>query len=221
MNKNLPQNIFSKAVEDYQFLLERQYPKKAILKIIGDRYLLTGIERTILFRGVSMKKKSVERKLKVVKEILRQNIHIDGYNVLITIGSYLNGNMVFISKDGFLRDASEAHGKILRSDLIERSLDLMLDYLKQNKPTSVNLYFDAPVSNSKSFSDFVNQKIEEFEIDGKSEVVDSPDFVLKSKLEGICCTSDSEIIDSAQVKIFDLAKNTLVAKFKPKFYVVR
>jgi len=217
---NFSQSLFTNAIEDYQYLLERKYPKKALLKIIGDRYLLSGIERTVLFRGVTTYENAAERKQKIVDKINELGLHIDGYNVLITIGSYLNGNLVFISRDGFLRDSSETHGKILKTDLIERSLDLMFGYLKEARPAAISLYFDAPVSNSKSFSDFVNQKIAEFAINGKSEVVDSPDFVLKNRLADIVCTSDSEIIDSARVRIFDLARKTLEFKFNPDFFTV-
>ena len=142
------------------------------------------------------------------------------YNVLITIGSYLNGNLTFISNDGFLRDSSEAHGKIIRTGLLERSLDLMLDFIKTSEAASVKLFFDAPVSHSKQFSEFVNQQLKLFPLNGTSEVVDSPDFVLKNIVEGICCTSDSEIIDSTSVNVFDLAQSTLSKNFQPDFFKV-
>ena len=220
MKKNLLQPLFSEAVADYQYLLERNYPKKVVLKMIGDRYLLSGVERTILFRGVTTADNARERHAKIRNDIKDQHLLIDGYNVLITIGSYLNGNLTFISNDGFLRDSSETHGKIIRTGLLERALDLMLNFIQTQKPASIKLFFDAPVSNSKKFSDFVNQKLQTLNINGCSEVVDSPDFVLKNAMEGICCTSDSEIIDSTSLQSFDLARSTLAYNFQPVFFEV-
>ena len=98
---------FKNAIYDYIYFLEKEYPQKAILKLIGDRYLLSGIQRTMLYRGITTKENSLKRTSKLITENLLSNqiLHIDGYNVLITIGSYLNGNTVFVSNDNFLRDA--------------------------------------------------------------------------------------------------------------------
>jgi hypothetical protein len=43
---------FAEAISDYYFVLNKGYPKKGILKFVGDRYNLTGSLRTILQRGV-------------------------------------------------------------------------------------------------------------------------------------------------------------------------
>ena len=126
---------FNIAIKDYKYFLERKYPQKSILKIVGDKYLLTGKERAMLFRGITIKSNIDKRKnilVKNIKGIKDKSLHIDGYNVLITVGSYLNGNMVFICNDNFLRDVSELHGKIFRNKFVERSLQLTIDYLKKN-----------------------------------------------------------------------------------------
>ena len=52
---NIITENFKNAIIDYSYLLEKDYPHKAILKIIGDRYLLTGLQRSILFRGITKK----------------------------------------------------------------------------------------------------------------------------------------------------------------------
>ncbi len=44
---------FKDAVRDYRFLLDRSYPQKASIKLVGDRNQLTGQERSLLYRGVS------------------------------------------------------------------------------------------------------------------------------------------------------------------------
>ena len=99
---------FKYAIRDYLYLLEKNYPQKGIIKLIGDRYALSGTERTMLYRGIATRENCLARKQKLalVKELKKASLYIDGYNVMITIGSYLNGNTVYISNDHILRDAS-------------------------------------------------------------------------------------------------------------------
>ena len=125
-------NNFKNAIIDYSHFLERDYPYKAILKIIGDKYLLTGLQRSILLRGITTKKKALYRKSKLIlkKDLYNKSMLIDCYNVLITISSYISGKFVFIGNDGFLRDAAESHGKIKKRELLDKALELLLNYLK-------------------------------------------------------------------------------------------
>jgi len=50
---------FKHAVKDYFFLINKKYPEKETVKLIGDRYRLTGLQRTVLFRGITSKKKAL------------------------------------------------------------------------------------------------------------------------------------------------------------------
>ncbi len=210
---------FQTAVNDYLLLLNKQYPQKAILKLIGDRYALNSTERSMLYRGITSSKNAAKRAKKLIfeKNIKNQSIHIDGYNVLITIGSYLNGNVVFIGNDRYLRDASEIHGKIFRTELFERAVILILVYLEKLKVSEINFYLDQPVSFSGKLSQNINKIIKDYHLTGKAEVYNSPDYILKNIKEGIVATSDSTIIDKAKVNIFDLARNTIFYHFNPNF----
>ncbi len=93
---------FSEAASDYLFLLEKQYPKKSILKLVGDKYQLTGEERSVLFRGIHQPELCELRKNKLVTTLESSKpLFVDGYNVIRTIGSYLLGKTVFYSTDEF------------------------------------------------------------------------------------------------------------------------
>ncbi|MFC2111082.1 DUF434 domain-containing protein [Bacteroidota bacterium] len=210
---------FKKAITDYLYLLERSFPQKSIIKLIGDRYLLSKVERGILYRGITTSANAEFRKTKSAneKQIKNKALHIDAYNVLITIGSYLNGNTVFISTDGILRDASEIHGKVFRSQLLEKSLILIFDYFKHLKTNEVHFYVDQPISNSGNLSTHINSLIKESGLKGLSETVNSPDYILKNNNIEICCTSDSAIIDNCSGEYFDLAYHTLVFHYNPDF----
>jgi hypothetical protein len=219
MPKMLITSDFTEAVNDYKYFAEKNYPEKAVLKIIGDRYRLSGTERSILFRGIYGNSNSLSRKRRLLKpeDIYGNEIFIDGYNVLITTGSYLSGKVTFIGTDGLLRDAAESHGKINKNRHLEKSLLLILEFLSGLKVKSVNFYFDSPVSNSGVFSVLVNKNIAYFDFKGTASCVDSPDHVLKNVSEGIICTSDSAVIDNSKVRIFDLARHALENRYHPDF----
>jgi hypothetical protein len=212
-------NSFNDAAYDYLYLLEKGYPRKAIIKLIGDRYSLSGTERTLLYRGLATAENRSARASSLLEEngIKNKNLYIDGYNVLITIGSYLNGSLVFIANDHFLRDASEIHGKVFRTELFDRGIILIIDYLQKAEAGSAQFYLDRPVSKSGLLAGRVNQMLEEKSFPGKALTVRSPDYELKRLESGIVCTSDSTIIEKTNGKLFDLARHTLAYHFNPNF----
>ena len=149
---------FTAAVSDYQYLLEKGYTSKNILKVVGDRYRLNTIQRSFLYRGMSTKNNASYRKIKLIteKETTGQPLFIDAYNLLITIHSYIKGRPVFIAADGFLRDAGELKGKISKTGILQRPVDLTIAYLKTLSPASVTFYIDQPVLNSKEISTIID-----------------------------------------------------------------
>jgi hypothetical protein len=178
------------------------------------------VQRTVLFRGVVKHQVAETRKEKLagfddLKDVI---VNIDGYNVLITVASYLEGTLIYVSNDGLLRDASESHGKILKSEYLSRSLELTVDFLKISHVSEARFFLDKPVSNSAQLSGKIRTILSEKKVAGSSETVRSPDYVLKEVTEGICSSSDSSIIDGGKTKIFDLAKNVIIRNFDPKIY---
>jgi hypothetical protein len=214
---------FCNAAADYLLLMEHHYPQKAILKLVGDRYKLSGVERTMLYRGITTSQICKERRKKTFARIpsSRTQLHVDTYNVLITIGSYLNGNKVFIALDGYLRDASEIHGKAFRKELFDRSLDLMLTFIISTKIKTVFFYLDRPVSHSGELAKEINGLLDKHTLKGEATVHDSSDYILKRVESGICATSDSAIIDHSKIPVYDLARKTLEYHFEPKFCVLK
>jgi hypothetical protein len=117
--------LFEKAVRDYYFLMDNKYPNKGSLKLVGDRYRLTGDERTILFRGVASSQKNIERQKRVAINFSNQKLLLDGYNIVFTLMNYFLGRIVFISSDGFCRDAGSLFGKIRNQSLFYQALQHM------------------------------------------------------------------------------------------------
>ena len=76
MNNELLNNEnFRKGALDYFYLQERKYPQKGTLKLVGDRYKLSGDQRTVLYRGISSTKCSNNRKIRLVTGIKDQNLY--------------------------------------------------------------------------------------------------------------------------------------------------
>ena len=210
---------FVSAIHDYQYFLNRGYPQKSILKIVGDKYRLSGKERSILYRGVCSDEQMKNRKLRIVKESkpVDLKIHIDTYNVLLIIGSYLNGSLVFISLDGFLRDASELHGRKFRKDIMQKSEEVLFNYLQSLQISEFNFYIDEPISFSGKLCNHLQNRIEQLGLKGEARTVKSPDCFLKNLHDGLIATADSVVIDQAEPLIIDLPRNALLHQFSPQF----
>ena len=217
---NLTEN-FKPAIQDYRLLLAKGYPQKATLKLVSDRYTLNSTERSILFRGVTVNKKAVMRIEKTINKIPEnETVVIDGFNVLRTIASYLLGRPVYIALDGFLRDASELHGKALSQEWRYKALALTLDIFRHGKNT-LEFWFDSPVSKSGETAAEVNRQLETFNITGKAETTLSADYRLKTAEKGLIATADSAIIEQSKVPVIDLAQLVLNSHYEPSFFDLR
>ncbi len=211
---------FETAVRDYYDLVEKKYPQKSIHKLVSDRYKLSGTERSILYRGVSTKEENKLRSEKLIPEELvkGQDLYVDGFNQILTIASYLNGNVIFISSDGFLRDASEIHGKMFRSELLSRSIELILIYCDSLNLNKLIFYIDQQVNNHEKLIDILSNRSSEYNFDIEILLSDQVDQELKKLSAGTIATSDSQIIKKAKLKVFDLAYHTLKFHFHPNIF---
>jgi len=214
---NLITPDFIKAIEDYSLLLEKDYPQKIILKMTGDRYRLNKTQRIILYRGIISKTQAKQRKNKKVENLFYTNLYLDTYNVLFTLSNYLLGRIVFISNDDFLRDAGEIHGKIQTEKVFFRSIEILFEYLNNIKLRSLIFFIDYPLAYSDLLASLINDKLKFYNLKGEAISVKSPDHELTGIREGIISTSDSTIIDNADTKTFDMARQVLESKFKTDF----
>lgn len=209
--------LFRAAARDYFYLLNRDYPERPILKVIGDRYRLSRNQRQILFRGIASQANARSRKAKIRRDIRGEKIYIDGYNVLLTVMNYFLGKMVFIANDGILRDVGENYGSIRDKDVFERAVDLLLDWLKTEGSDFLTIYLDSPVSHSGLHMKEMEQKMAGLAINGAVVLARSADYELKRKTDGMIATSDSIIIAVSPCPVVDLARHALESKFSVDF----
>ncbi len=211
---------FRKAVKDYTTFLSKKYPQKPILKLVGDRYKLTGTERAMLYRGITTEEKAGIRLEKTIYEsaLNHETLHIDAVNQLATIGCYLYGQVVYISFDGFLRDTAEAHSKAIGTLLPLRAVEVVMGYLAKTEIGEIQLYFDKQVNGSEQFCVKLATLLPDFILQPNIILSKNVDKELVRQEDGIICTSDSFIIERTGLKVFDLAKATLEYHFSPNFF---
>jgi hypothetical protein len=209
--------VFADAAGDYFYLINRAYPEKSALKLVGDRYRLSGNQRNCLYRGITSQAIADTRMLKRTENLKHQLIHVDAYNVLFTIMNYLLGKRLFISNDGFLRDSGEAYGKIENREIFFRSINLLLDCLSAIHPEHSLFHLDTSVDSSRQYRDIMENGLKARHLSGEVLLSKHADTDLLKVKDGIIATSDSEIIDHGSVGIIDLARPCLESNFQTTF----
>jgi hypothetical protein len=208
---------FQQAAREYLWLLNRSYPQNTSLKLVGDKFRLTGSERQVLYRGISAEIQAKRRKGMIGAIVLGDTILVDTYNVLFTVNNYLLGRPVFICNDGILRDAGEMRGRIVSKPVFTRSIGLFMEVLAIWQGARFILYLDEPVPFSGRLSVELSNEMLQKGIDGEARTVRSPDYMLKHGESDGVCTSDTAIIDHYYGRITDLPKFLLEKYFSPEF----
>lgn len=203
-------NKIHDAAYDLRFLLDRGYKKKNAVTFVANKYLLDNKQRNFLVRSIFSKTRSDERKRRIVDihEIANKPLFIDGYNVLITVESILtdDAEAIILCDDGVLRDVNAIFGKYKFSWMTEKALNEIISILKKYNPSSVNFFFDSPVSFSGKLAELTKKIMDVHEIEGEvklSKIVDYELVKAANDTGGIVATSDSVMIDKVQ-KIVDI-----------------
>lgn len=205
------------AAKEYLWFLSNSYPQKASLKLVGDKFMLSGEMRQVLYRGIAGTKVAMSRKKKIGKVCKGDLVLIDTYNVLFTVNNYLLGKHLFLCNDGMLRDAGEMRGRIVNKPQFFRSVTMMLEVLRVWTDITCIHYLDEPVSFSGQLSMELNKSMAGMGIKGQAHVHKSPDRKLMDESSDAICTSDSVILNSYQGKVLDLGRLILESYFQPNF----
>ncbi|MBM4339382.1 MAG: DUF434 domain-containing protein [Deltaproteobacteria bacterium] len=194
-----------KVAEDFRYLLNRAYSRKAALELVGNRYQLTSDQRHLLHRGVFSDEDSNWRKAKIVPftQIRNKDLAIDGYNVIITIESALSGRPLILGDDGFIRDISGLSGDFKKSKTTDEALQLIFNTLRKTTPRNTLFLFDAPISKSGALAHEVRHWIKQEALPGDAQAIKVPEKILVG-FPGVVATSDTAIIDRSE-KAVDLA----------------
>ena len=203
------------AARDFRYLLNRGYPRKRALELVGNRYQLSLNERHLLHRGVFSESDSTSRRQKVfpVKNLRNKKLAIDGHNVLITIEAGLAARPLVLADDGFVRDISGASGNFKRTSVTDVALQIILDVLKKTNPRHILFLLDAPISHSGKLAEEIRRQLERWNLPGDALAIKVPEELLIG-FPGIISTSDTAIIDRS-IRVADLAGFIIRRNVKP------
>lgn len=197
--------ILQDAAIDFHYLLNRGFPRKTSLELIGNRYALSFDQRQLLHRGIFSDSDAKARKGKRVslQRLRNRKVAIDGHNVLITVEAALAGRPLVSSNDGFVRDISGLSGNFRKTTLTDEAISLVLGVLKRARPLYSLFLFDAPISKSGLLAYQVREHLKRKGLPGEALAIKVPEKVL-FEFSGIVATSDTAIIDRSEA-VFDLA----------------
>ena len=207
------------AAQDFRYLLNRRYPRKAALELVGNRYGLTFDERHLLHRGVfSSKDSQARRKKKIfIQGVRNKDLAIDGHNVLITIEAGLSGRPLVLGDDGYVRDISGLSGSFKKTKRTEEAIQSIITVLKKWKPRQTLFLLDAPISMSGRLAEEIRDRLKRDNLLGDAMAVKVPEKILIG-FPGIVATSDTDIIDRSK-KVLDLAGYVITKRIGIKSFL--
>jgi hypothetical protein len=193
------------AAADFRYLLDRGYPRKDSLALVGNRYNLPRAERQLLHRGVFAGKVAQARraKLRRLADLAGQPLAIDGHNVLITLESALKGRALVAADDGFIRDVAQLSRAYRDSPATRQALGLLAAYTNRHHPAPVTILYDAPMKRSGELALLTREIFTARGLKPEVRAVAVPERELLD-FQGAVATSDTHLIDAKEV-VLDLA----------------
>jgi hypothetical protein len=183
-------------LEDLHFLLSRDYPFKATLALVGNRYQLVKRQQLALQGMACSARQLTIRKQKELSaaDLREKEVLLDAFNILILLETALSGAFIFRGLDGCFRDISAVHGSYRKVHQTAEVLRLVGEALGQLGVAKVTWVFDAPVSNSGKMKGLCYEIAAQQGFNWEAHLENSPDkFLIDSKT--LVCSSDAWILD--------------------------
>jgi hypothetical protein len=202
---NLDHERLHTAAADFLYLLDRSYPRKAGLQLVGNRYNLDALHREVLQRGVFARKEARKRRYRLV-EIVRLvdfKLLVDGHNVLITVESGLAGRLLIAANDGLIRDVAGVSHRYRISALTHEAIETIFQILQEYPPKETLFFLDAPIRQSGELAAELRSALKNSNLSGDAQALKVPEIRFKGG-EDVVASSDSAVLDEVQHG-FDLA----------------
>ena len=201
----LNQETLRIAAADFLYLLDRSYPRKAGLQMVGNRYDLDALHREVLHRGIFARKEARERRCRLVEveRLIDFKLLVDGHNVLITVESGMAGRLLIAANDGVIRDVAGVSHRYRISTLTHEAIETIFQILQEYPPKETLFFLDAPIRQSGELAAALRSVLKKCNLSGDAQALKVPEIRLKGG-EGVVASSDSAVLDEAQ-QGFDLA----------------
>src|SRR5688572_14351746 len=138
------------AVAELSWLLDRGYPKKAALTLVGDRHALRDRQRMAVQRCAASEQDRRHRQSRRVpaRALAGETLLVDGYNVLLTVEAALSGGVLLLGRDGVVRDLTSMSGHYRRMRSTRPALEAIAAFAAAHSCRELLWLFDRPISNS-------------------------------------------------------------------------
>jgi hypothetical protein len=200
------------AVAELSWLLDHGYPKKAALKLVGDRHALRDRQRMAVQRCAAGELDRRHRQSRQVpaRALDGEPLLIDGYNALLTVEAALSGGVLLLGRDGAMRDLTSMSGHYRRMRSTRRALEAIAAFCAGAGCDGLRWYFDRPISNSGRLKQTIDALAVEAGWDWDVRLVASPDRALVEATASIVATADSGVLDRCG-RWFNLAREVVEA----------
>lgn len=201
--------ILEMAVAELSWLLSRDYPNKASLKLVGDRYALRDRQRKALQRCAASDTACRERRAKQLHspDLRGETVVVDGYNVLLTLEAALCGGLLLLARDGVIRDLAAMSAHYRRVDATRTAIGLLAEFFGEVGCAAVVWYLDRPVSNSGRLKRLIQDTVGQREPAWRIDLTDRTDTLLASSPH-VVASADSAVIDGS-LRWFNLARTVI------------
>ena len=211
---------FRRSIRDYLVLIVSGYPDRAAHKLVCDKYRLNQAQRTALYRGIHHPSRARARKQRLASVEKHVPLIIDLCNAVYTVANYLLGRAIFISNDGFLRDAGEAYKNGAADRVVEKALVEILMMLPSHSLAQPILHVDESRAIDTLSEQGIRKACDNAGIECCIVFSRSADSELKKAKTGLVATSDSEILDACMnsrgVFFTDLPFQVLKGRYRAK-----
>ena len=187
----------SKAKEEIEWLINRDYKIDSVVNFVGDRYQFSLRQRNALKRATCRKSKLLD-----VNKINEDTIYIDGFNLIITLEVALSKGILIKGSDGCIKDLAGLRGTYKLIDKTDYAIELIGKFLDEKSVLSVIFYLDSPVSNSGNLKLKILDILNLYNIKTEVILVNNADVILEN-LDRVV-TSDAAILDKC-ISYFDLS----------------
>jgi hypothetical protein len=184
------------AVAELSWLLDRDYPKKAALKLVGDRHALRDRQRMAVQRCAASRADRERRRAREVarRALAGEPLVIDGYNVLLTVEAALSGGVLLLGGDGVVRDLTSMSGHYRRMRSTTPALAAIAAFTTAAGCRELVWLFDRPISNSGRLKQSIDAMAAAAAWPWQVELVANPDRELIAS-PAIVATADSGVLD--------------------------
>ena len=184
------------AQHELQFLLQQGYPTKSAAVFVGNHHQLSSRQLLSLTRSTAPGDILARREKKRLapQDMRNTPIHIDGFNLIITLEVALSDGMLFLAQDGCIRDLAELRGSYRIIPQTKAAIAMLRAAVRDLRISEAVILLDKPVSNAGRLKTALYE--EEWPIPLTVNLVQNPDTELK--LLGHVASGDSIILDACE-----------------------